>query len=129
MENWRKLQEVPSAKEILSEGLKAYEGHGQIPGEEPQLPENIVDSPWVSKEKYVSTHYQLLREDVVAPLRNAVASYRANPMMNDDDCVSIYTNVSDIFQGVSDYTLTSQGVRHWIYLFQDWHGRASPVLP
>lgn len=59
-----------------------------------ELPINVIDGPWASKDDYISAHYRLLREDVAAPLRNAIATYRDNPAMSDDKDLCVYVRVS-----------------------------------
>jgi len=58
------------------------------------LPENIVDGPWDSKESYIGSHYQILREDAIAPLRLSVELVKANPGMDDDETTCVYTHAS-----------------------------------
>jgi helicase required for RNAi-mediated heterochromatin assembly 1 len=62
-------------------------------GDDITLPYNIINGPWQTKEQYVAAHYQLLREDGVAPLRNAVDSFKAQPDMMDSGDTCIYTQV------------------------------------
>jgi helicase required for RNAi-mediated heterochromatin assembly 1 len=98
-EYWRKLPEIPGAGEILPKNTAIEDGY-QIRGDkntDPKLPENIVDGCWDTKAQYIGAHYQLLREDAVAPLRNAVAAYQADSRMNDDENVSIYTHVGTTY--------------------------------
>ena len=98
--SWRKLPEIPTAEEIVH-GFGKNEKTDDSDNEElenrknnqPDLPVNIIDGPWPSVESYVEGHYTLLREDAVAPLRKAVALFKAQPMMPDNDDVSIYTHV------------------------------------
>ncbi|KXG49704.1 uncharacterized protein PGRI_056720 [Penicillium griseofulvum] len=81
---WQTQPELPSAKEILGT---------DVPGDVVSLPTNRIWEPWVSKEKYLETHYALIREDSVTPLRNAVGQVRADPFMNDTADISIYEKV------------------------------------
>jgi helicase required for RNAi-mediated heterochromatin assembly 1 len=81
--SWLSKPEVPTTSEILN-----------IAGDEfVDIPGNKIDGPWSSKEDYIGTHYELLREDAVAPLRDAVADVRENPRMKDDTNLCIYENV------------------------------------
>ncbi|KAI9803240.1 MAG: hypothetical protein M1825_002031 [Sarcosagium campestre] len=83
--SWRSVKEIPRADEILSLSM---ESDGQEA--EKFLPANIIDGPWESKETYLRAHYELLREDAVAPLRDAVAEVRRCPWMQDKRDVCIY---------------------------------------
>lgn len=57
------------------------------------LSTNVVDGPYESVEEYLHTHYELLREDAVAGLREAVNYIRENPCSNDTPEIAIYENV------------------------------------
>jgi helicase required for RNAi-mediated heterochromatin assembly 1 len=86
---WQTKPELPSAEEILGT---------DVPGDVVTLPSNFVWGPWFFKEKYLETHYELIREDSVTPLRNAVGQVRADPFMNDTAGISIYEKVSTLIQ-------------------------------
>ncbi|KAL4763795.1 putative DEAD box helicase involved in nonsense mediated decay [Aspergillus foveolatus] len=45
------------------------------------------------KDAYLKAHYELLREDAVAPLRDAVAIFRSDPDMSDDIYLAVYEKV------------------------------------
>ncbi|KAK4170547.1 P-loop containing nucleoside triphosphate hydrolase protein [Cladorrhinum sp. PSN259] len=83
---WKSLPELPSPREILAK-------------EPPIPPENPVNSPWASKEAYLTAQYKILRCDAIEGLRNSVRSYidatQCRPADNilDDDCTCIYTRV------------------------------------
>ena len=63
--HWTSLREIPSASEVFDEGRKE---HSTVL----ELAENTVVGPYTSKEDYLETHYRLLREDAVAPLRDGM---------------------------------------------------------
>ncbi len=102
VEEWQKLPEIPTAAEILGPvGQSRAKLHGDDKCEdvlkdkhEAHLPHNIVDGPWGSIGDYVGAHYKLLREDAIAPLRQAVSLYKTQPTMQDSQDLSIYTHVS-----------------------------------
>ncbi|CAI7625625.1 unnamed protein product [Penicillium glandicola] len=81
---WQTKPELPSTEEILGT---------DIPEDVVALTPNCISEPWASKEKYLEAHYALIREDSVAPLRNAVARVRADPFMKDTPDISIYEKV------------------------------------
>jgi helicase required for RNAi-mediated heterochromatin assembly 1 len=83
--SWLSNPEVPTAAEVLG---------SDTPDDYVCLNPNVIDGPWESKEQYIEAHYKLLREDSVAPLRDAVGTVRSNPSMNDGGDISIYENVS-----------------------------------
>jgi helicase required for RNAi-mediated heterochromatin assembly 1 len=99
---WRNLPEVPKKSEICPnvdpvvakiEKQEAWNDYQNEPGYEITLPKNIVDGPWPSREDYIGAHYQILREDAVAPLRHVVSEFKRHPHMLEDNDVGIYTHV------------------------------------
>ena len=76
------LSEIPTSHEILN----------GLPSENFNITNNITE-PWSDNLTYLRTHYKLLREDSVRPLREAVLKFRKDPMMNDDQNVTIYDKV------------------------------------
>jgi helicase required for RNAi-mediated heterochromatin assembly 1 len=97
-EAWRNLPEIPDKIELMPEGEEVeqeeWDSYQKDPTYNRHIPHNIVDRPWDSKEDYLRAHYQILREDAIASLRNSIKSYRANPDMAGDDSTNIYTEVS-----------------------------------
>lgn len=85
-EAWTKKPEIPSSEEVWS--LPATQEDGYVH----MLP-NIITGPWQSSDEYLQAHYELLREDSVAPLRDAVAWVRSHPQMMDSGYVCIYEKV------------------------------------
>ncbi|KAL2868538.1 putative DEAD box helicase involved in nonsense mediated decay [Aspergillus lucknowensis] len=80
--SWTLKPEIPSSEEIFG-----------TDGEFVDLVPNKLDGPWESKDAYLKAHYELLREDAVAPLRDAVAIVRNDPEMRDSKHVAIYEKV------------------------------------
>ncbi|KUJ09467.1 uncharacterized protein LY89DRAFT_701455 [Mollisia scopiformis] len=98
-DGWLILPEIPSSKEINPPGDDKPEPEEQWndyqfdPVYDPQLPTNIVDGPWDSRSEYLKAHFEILREDAIAPLRNAVKAFKENPEMFDDASIRVYTHV------------------------------------
>ena len=101
-EEWRNLPEVPTASEIWSATdpsretrpvQENWDEYMREPNYEVALPHNIIEGPWPSKADYLGAHYQILREDVIAPLRHSVASVKAHPDMMEDNETHVYTHV------------------------------------
>lgn len=88
-ETWTMKPELPSSDEIL--GTDLLENDEDCV----ELMPNRIRGPWPSKDSYLRAHYELIREDAVAPLRDAVAYVRDDPQMKDSPAVSIYEKVSD----------------------------------
>lgn len=94
--NWQTKPELPSAEEVL--GIEESD-------ETISLPQNRIEGAWESKEKYLQSHYELLREDSLSPIRTAVQRLRDDPMLNDTHDISVYEKVSNpIPQGLIRHT-------------------------
>ncbi|KAH7311881.1 P-loop containing nucleoside triphosphate hydrolase protein [Rhexocercosporidium sp. MPI-PUGE-AT-0058] len=102
---WRNLPEVPSSAEIkpvykdpniVEEESEEWNAYQQDLLYDEKLPHNIVDGPWPSKEAYLGAHYQIIREDSIAPLRSAVTEVQHTPSMDETDETRIYTGVTFI---------------------------------
>ena len=88
--SWPGLPEFPAALELFDSGRKAHE-------EELELDSNIVVGRHSSKMDYLSRHYGLLREDAVAPLRDAVDELQTYPYITETESQNdayIYEKVS-----------------------------------
>ncbi|RAK98890.1 putative DEAD box helicase involved in nonsense mediated decay [Aspergillus ibericus CBS 121593] len=92
-EEWLKKPEVPSSEEIMGIYDSADDDDCIA------LETNRVDGPWQSKDAYLRAHYELLREDAIGPLRDAVAYVREDPKMMDSKVVSVYDKV--YFTGIT----------------------------
>ncbi|KAL5042678.1 hypothetical protein BDW71DRAFT_200334 [Aspergillus fruticulosus] len=79
---WLLKPELPSSDEVFG-----------TDGEFVDLEPNKIEGPWESTDAYLKTHYELLREEAVAPLRDAVAIFRSDPDMSDDKYVAVYEKV------------------------------------
>lgn len=102
-EQWRNLPEIPMTSEIWSATDESsnvrpmQERWNEYQMEAPyskSLPHNNIKGPWESKAAYLGAHYQILREDEIAPLRKSVADVKARPDMMDDNETHVYTHVS-----------------------------------
>lgn len=93
-ESWLAKSEIPSSNEICPPN-----------GTEVALPANKIDRPWSKPTSYLKTHYSLLREDALAPLREAVAKFRKDPQRMDDNDLRIYEQVR-----VVGLTFTYKGI-------------------
>lgn len=83
---WLVKAEIPTSEEILDDE------------DEPvQLSENRLNRPWPNRRKYLETHYELLREDAISPLRDAVHQFKNTPTMCDDGQVAVYDKVCYLF--------------------------------
>lgn len=95
---WLLKPEIPTAEEILDDEEQPV-----------QLSENRLNRPWPNRKKYLETHYELLREDAISPLREAVHHFRNTPDMSDDSQVAVYDKAS--FLSSSSYHLITHEVR------------------
>ena len=93
---WLSRPEVPTSAEILDipdEGQNIISENGDTP-----LQVNKILGPYGSTEEYLSSQYNLLREDTVKPLREAVGQIRADPFNLPE---SGYGNGVGIYEQVS----------------------------
>lgn len=110
-EQWRNLPEIPTKHEImpdpvdLSDCEEEWDDYQRDPLYNPSLPTNNVEGPWTSKAAYIGAHYEILREDGIASLRDAVAAVKKNPSMSDHDDICIYTDVSNYILSASKLEL------------------------
>ncbi|THC96420.1 hypothetical protein EYZ11_004117 [Aspergillus tanneri] len=88
-EPWLRKPEVPTPEEIMDTDCDENSEYIEL------IPNKIM-GPWKSKEEYLKAHYELLREDAVAPLRDAVAYVKNDPQMSDSQSVAIYEKVTPI---------------------------------
>ena len=108
-EAWLSKPEVPSPEEVMANDNNE---------DDVMLVPNKIIGPWESKEAYLKAHYELLREDSVAPLRDAVAYFREDPHMMDSPVVAIYEKVAIVLMLVrrSSFLLTTNvipGPHYW----------------
>jgi len=105
-QEWRNLPEVPSKAEICPssrttadiDDINNAQDRNPVDYQsdslyDPNLPHNIVEGPWPSKEAYLAAHHQILREDAIAPLRRAVAEFKKCPSLVDDSEICVYKDV------------------------------------
>jgi helicase required for RNAi-mediated heterochromatin assembly 1 len=78
-EDWRKMPEVPTVEELSAVAV--------------DVGTNVIDGPYENVEEYLATHYELLREDAIAAMRDAISYIRDFPHSNDTHEIAIYENV------------------------------------
>ena len=71
--------------------LPVFPTHRDLSGEPLQLPRNVTKGSYGDGDQYLMTHFCLLREDMVAPLRQGVAAYREGTL--DDRDMPVYHDV------------------------------------
>jgi helicase required for RNAi-mediated heterochromatin assembly 1 len=97
--NWLQKPEFPTPSEIMSNPADHRPGEDIIDVTE-ELRPNKIEGAYESNEEYLGTQYDLLREDTVRPLREAVSQVRASPYLDEAEYtgsrIGIYDPVSDI---------------------------------
>ncbi|KAG8525871.1 uncharacterized protein KY384_000631 [Bacidia gigantensis] len=73
---WHGISEFPKWSEVFDPGRRAH-------NEDVELDSNTIVGPFSSKEDYLARHYNLLREDAVAPLRDVVSECQIYPHMSE----------------------------------------------
>jgi helicase required for RNAi-mediated heterochromatin assembly 1 len=86
-DEWNDKPEIPSTSEVL--GVNESSEADDIV----ELVPNQIQGQWPGTGAYLKAHYDLLREDTIAPLRDAVAYYRECIWMDDTSTVSVYEKV------------------------------------
>lgn len=81
-DGWRGMPEIPTPEEITRDNV--------------ELPVNNIQTPFDSVDDYLSTHYELLREDATSHLRDGVTYLRADPHMLDSSEFCIYESVWEL---------------------------------
>ncbi|KAK8239489.1 P-loop containing nucleoside triphosphate hydrolase protein [Phyllosticta capitalensis] len=69
--SWLSKPEIPTTDEILDENQDGEEEVG--------LFQNKIEGAWDSKEHYLESHFELIREDAMLPLRQAIGRIRRDP--------------------------------------------------
>lgn len=68
-------------------------GSDELAVGEASLAPNKIDAPYRNKDKYLKTHYALLREDALGSLREAIEDFRLNPGTREAHKFSVYDQV------------------------------------
>ncbi|KAF2677402.1 P-loop containing nucleoside triphosphate hydrolase protein, partial [Lentithecium fluviatile CBS 122367] len=82
---WHSKSEIPLPSEILTPSAPGFDFVEKIIDLDDELRPNKVEGAYEDKEDYLRTHYELLREDAVRPLREAVAEVRKDPWRDELD--------------------------------------------
>ncbi|KAF2438516.1 P-loop containing nucleoside triphosphate hydrolase protein [Karstenula rhodostoma CBS 690.94] len=83
--SWVNKPEIPTISELLPDSSIGFTVGEQIIDFNEELRQNKVEGNYESKEEYLGTHYDLLREDAVRPLRQAVEEVRKDPWRDESD--------------------------------------------
>lgn len=97
--NWLQKPEMPTPAEILLDPAN-YRSGEQLLDIAENLRPNKIEGAYDSNEEYLGTHYDLLREDSIRPLREAVEQVRASPYLDEAEysggSIGIYDPVSHV---------------------------------
>lgn len=107
--HWTDFREIPFSTEVFDEGRKEHDTTLE-------LAENTVIGPYISKEEYLESHYRLLREDAVAPLRDVVSEIQVYPHLmekDSDNSAYIYEKVTQIDFISCGICSPCSGLHHW----------------
>lgn len=78
-EDWLLRSEIPGSAEIMDREVSSNGSSSFV-----EIPANKPRGPFASKEEYLHTHYELLREDSLRPLREAVTAVREAPTADEE---------------------------------------------
>ncbi|KAF2716380.1 P-loop containing nucleoside triphosphate hydrolase protein [Polychaeton citri CBS 116435] len=102
-EGWTIRPQLPTSTEVMDQEVS----NGDVTGAVPLLA-NLKKGAWPDKTTFLGAHYELLREDAVAGLRQALASVRIIPEAREDafnGSFGIYDKVH-----VCGMTASTQGI-------------------
>ncbi|KAL8826843.1 MAG: hypothetical protein Q9191_003549 [Dirinaria sp. TL-2023a] len=100
--SWVSKREIPSSEEI-----RGVDDNSRVE-DEIEVPVNRVQEPWESKGFYLESHYKLLREDAVTPLRDAVAEVRLRPYLIEKNSVENAAVYVKVF--IVGFTFANSGI-------------------
>jgi helicase required for RNAi-mediated heterochromatin assembly 1 len=81
--NWLSKPEVPSPAELTTPQVTGKKE--QIISLEDELRPNKIEGAYESNEEYLGTQYDLLREDAIRPLREAIEKVRGSPWLDESE--------------------------------------------
>lgn len=94
--SWLSRPDVPTAEELFRPGPEVDPSYYEN-SNTPSLQPNIIDGPWQDKEEYLSSHFELLRENATRPLREATHLVQQMPYAEESDFlgknIGLYQNV------------------------------------
>ncbi|KAJ9645734.1 hypothetical protein H2199_002774 [Coniosporium tulheliwenetii] len=103
-DSWLARPELPTSAEILD----IPEPDDDSAAGDVVLEINKTSGRWRTKAAYLSAHYDLLREDAVKPLRDAVGRMRVKPFAKEEEygsSIGIYENVH-----ITALTFSTRGI-------------------
>ena len=80
-DSWLAVPEIPTFEELSVDEMAV------------SVPTNKIDGPYKSKERYLKTQFNLLREDAIGPLRDAILDFQKDPTTMDTFKFSVYDQV------------------------------------
>ncbi|KAH7063112.1 putative DEAD box helicase [Macrophomina phaseolina] len=99
-DSWLARPEIPTADEMLD---TTEPSNGVV-----SIAPNKTDGAWGCKEEYLETHYELLREDTIRPLREAVGRVKNKSWGAESEygtTVGVYNNVR-----IAGFTFSTRGL-------------------
>lgn len=95
---WQSCPEMPTAKELCDENEPWTETCTEDGALKVVVKGNKLEGRWPSSNNYLGAHFSMLREEAVAPLRDAVSWVKAFPHATEDahpgGTIGIYSRVS-----------------------------------
>ena len=89
-DSWLRRPEIPTPAEVWQACPTGEEDDVE---EAIPVPINNIDRSWGATDEYLRTHYELLREDSIALLRESIKELQESPAMWDSDETCIYEQV------------------------------------
>lgn len=81
---WLDKPEIPSPSEVLRE-KSGFSNVGSLVDVEETIRPHKVEGAYKDNEDYLRTKYELLREDAIRPIREAIDEVRADPFKDESE--------------------------------------------
>lgn len=122
--SWLERPEIPTSEEVMDLDDTSSSGSTDIV----ELLPNRPKGAWESKEEYLSTHYELYREDAIRGIREAVTNIRITPEAVEDAFhgrIGIYEKVKFHMQS---HTIACANADRFIFVDLSHPPVASPSM-
>src|SRR6266487_4544127 len=91
--SWLCRREIPTEAEVLQ--VDQNDDTTETQTSMFALPQNKVLGKWKSKDEYLSAHYELIREDILGPFKQALEDFKRRTPKKENETFSAYEKVSN----------------------------------
>jgi hypothetical protein len=94
---WLLKREIPTTAEVLQVDIQHQPyGTRESSTGAVELVANKIVGKWSSKDEYIGAHYNLLREDVIGPFKEAIEHFRNRVPNKENETFCAYDKVSGL---------------------------------